>query len=1249
MNDISASQVGKMLGVSADGLKILEKQGLLNATRTDGKTRFYAANEIAKIKRNRGLSIADEAEVVNTQIQRNIVSSVSLTRRALILAGITLSGYILLFLVFTGLFIITPVQTAQWIGIVSKTGNNVPLQPTDAGGRVLGATSTVPGKQTSLLQSVFQPIGKASLGFVRNISPNSYAKVAQVAILDTSDVLGLDTNGAIIPERPINLPESSFLQVGTNELVTNLNSQYIQGRQPGTNVGDLAIVGEAEPTPIPGTTNPTISGLTNTNLSGKAGIVNANLANSSVTIDTSGPLSGGGPISLGGTLTLSCPTCLLTGSSLFTADSTNLVTNKTIDAQSNTISNLSATNLTAGDYSSKITSGTYAINITGSVTSAINFTGTLVGDVTGTQGSTSVSKINGVSLGTTTATSGNLLIGSGTQWTTQALSGDATINSSGVLSLKNTGTAGTYGTATSIPVLTTDTQGRITGVTSTTIAGLSATNLIAGDYSSKITSGTYTINISGNAATATSATSATTATNFSGSLLGDVSGTQGATSVDKIKGVTLGTTTATSGNLLIGSGTQWVTHALSGDATIDSTGVLTLKNTGTAGIYGSALNIPVVTTDAQGRVTGVTNTAISGLTNSNLSGTAGITNANLANSSLTLSGNSGSGSVSLGSTLSISGSGISSVNASGATLSITSTEADTLASVTGRGASTSTTVILNGGVTTTTTSTLTLDSGTTGNVNLGTGANAKTVAIGNTTGGTMLNLNSGTGNINFTVDSTASSGKVQIGNSGTATPDLLVLDSGTADPTGVNGGMFYNSSTGKFRCFENSAWANCITPPGTDIQHAASYDTDEAFTNVPTGGGQTTLGTVSVTPTAATGDIYVTGFAEVRSSNNTDQPFNLVIETTSNCTGTTVGNASVTYTISTNTSTTTHLGNIRVSGIAVDAGASAHPYSLCAAISSGAGDSDVMNWAIEATVIDTGADLAEIYTTNDKSVEAGDVVSLDADLQTGVKKSQKAYEAALIGVIATNPGLVIGGVGKEGVKALPVALSGRVPVKVTTENGSIAPGDYLTSSSTFGVAMKATRNDAVIGMSLSSYDNEGIGTVLVFVKNSAHAIAGVSDVSPDTTSILGKVTDAFKKVFTNIVEFFGNVIFHADVTFLGHTAFSKDTAGHAFIKVGESEVKVVFEKEYEKSPIVTASVNLVGGVKPDEIPEYAVYDVSANGFTIKLSRNAPFDLNFAWIAIGVKEEGIHESKVTLTATPSPTQKIVPESTGVNVE
>jgi hypothetical protein len=71
------------------------------------------------------------------------------------------------------------------------------------------------------------------------------------------------------------------------------------------------------------------------------------------------------------------------------------------------------------------------------------------------------------------------------------------------------------------------------------------------------------------------------------------------------------TSSGASGNLLVSDGSAWASVAMSGDATIASTGAITLKNTGTAGTYGSASAVPVFVTDAQGRVTSVTNTTIS--------------------------------------------------------------------------------------------------------------------------------------------------------------------------------------------------------------------------------------------------------------------------------------------------------------------------------------------------------------------------------------------------------------------------------------------------------------------------------------------------------------------------------------------------------------------------------------------------------------------------------------------------------------
>jgi len=133
----------------------------------------------------------------------------------------------------------------------------------------------------------------------------------------------------------------------------------------------------------------------------------------------------------------------------------------------------------------------------------------------------------------------------------------------------------------------------------------------------------------------------------------------------------------------------------------------------------------------------------------------------------------------------------------------------------------------------------------------------------------------------------------------------------------------------------------------------------------------------------------------------------------------------------------------------------------------------------------TGADLAEAYYTTDKSIMPGDIVKVDGSLPAGVKKTEGAYDAGTIGIVSTQPGMVLGSANEAmgGEKPVLLALSGRIPVKVSLENGPIKPGDYLTTSSTPGVAMKATQPGQMIGKALASFSSENAnaqGTVMTF-------------------------------------------------------------------------------------------------------------------------------------------------------------------------
>ncbi len=128
-------------------------------------------------------------------------------------------------------------------------------------------------------------------------------------------------------------------------------------------------------------------------------------------------------------------------------------------------------------------------------------------------------------------------------------------------------------------------------------------------------------------------------------------------------------------------------------------------------------------------------------------------------------------------------------------------------------------------------------------------------------------------------------------------------------------------------------------------------------------------------------------------------------------------------------------------------------------------------------------DVAEDYPTRDEDIEPGELVSIDTYEKGFVTRTKTAYDRNAIGVYSEKPGLRLSQIDQEidGARAIPIALMGRVPVKVSTENGVIKPGDPLTSSSIPGVAMKATKAGQVIGQAMDSYEGEEVGKITVYI------------------------------------------------------------------------------------------------------------------------------------------------------------------------
>ncbi|MGA9349147.1 MAG: hypothetical protein WBW48_10125 [Anaerolineae bacterium] len=135
-----------------------------------------------------------------------------------------------------------------------------------------------------------------------------------------------------------------------------------------------------------------------------------------------------------------------------------------------------------------------------------------------------------------------------------------------------------------------------------------------------------------------------------------------------------------------------------------------------------------------------------------------------------------------------------------------------------------------------------------------------------------------------------------------------------------------------------------------------------------------------------------------------------------------------------------------------------------------------------------GADFAEMLPGS-IGLEPGDVLVVGPDGE--LTRSTEPYQASVVGVYSSQPGFLGGaGDGVDLTGKVPLAVMGVVSVKVSAENGTIQPGDLLTTSSIPGHAMKATpvlingvpfyRNGVIIGKALGSLKS-GTGAMQMLV------------------------------------------------------------------------------------------------------------------------------------------------------------------------
>ncbi len=280
-------------------------------------------------------------------------------------------------------------------------------------------------------------------------------------------------------------------------------------------------------------------------------------------------------------------------------------------------------------------------------------------------------------------------------------------------------------------------------------------------------------------------------------------------------------------------------------------------------------------------------------------------------------------------------------------------------------------------------------------------------------------------------------------------------------------------------------------------------------------------------------------------------------------------------------------------------------------------------------------DIAEIYNSINP-VSPGEVVS--AAGSQSVKKTSTSYDRRIIGVASSHPAALIDdGAFKVGVNSYDfnpnrpwIALAGRVSTNVSGENGDIAPGDPLTSSSTPGVAMKATKSGPIIGKALESYGGSDVGRIMVFVSvgwyvapiaEGSEQMSDLSSVNVEALSIgtintqvllIGNTKMSMAKngaiKIEGDVEINGNLF--ASKISTDELVVSEETSGTDIIKAGQSKITIDSTKVSEKSKVL---VTFSDDYSP--ATRYWVSKKEGESFAVHLNQAAAKDASFDWLII----------------------------------
>ena len=320
--------------------------------------------------------------------------------------------------------------------------------------------------------------------------------------------------------------------------------------------------------------------------------------------------------------------------------------------------------------------------------------------------------------------------------------------------------------------------------------------------------------------------------------------------------------------------------------------------------------------------------------------------------------------------------------------------------------------------------------------------------------------------------------------------------------------------------------------------------------------------------------------------------------------------------------------------------------------------------ALPGSNLSCNQDVAEVYDTA-QPMQQGDIVSISTTKDQQVTKSSMAGDTKLMGIVSTTAGLIFnqGDTQLSGntesyltpTKA-PVALSGKVTVKVSTKNGKISRGDAITSSPIAGYGQKATDNGFIVGKALEDFDPTdanfdtkkliacGVGIpstltcakIMIFINLTYYQPNSIisSVISDSTTDLTAKSLTVNKIIVGNNAVVISQ---NGDVTIAGaliasgistlntvkantitttnlitqNITVGDDSAGEITLTQNLQEITVTFSKQKSNDKYIVSLTPY-----SDIAGSYYISSRTVNGFTIKLNSVQNQDVTFGWTVVG---------------------------------